>query len=372
MPLVHAVVGIAPDRNQPRRRDLGLLCLSSRPRAGSGVHTAAGARRTRCVIAQATLGPDPALAGLRARRSSALRVRTPAAAGGSLSLCTSGRRWPAKRAPVLGGVGAGDRAGDPGVHDGAAPVTRDQIRGWLIIIGLALIATVFFNVSQQIAGIVFGALGLLFIVLMWYFGYSWYRDNLTAISLMPDRQRNALYGGAGALTGAAAMWSLDKFGLIDSGRVHAAARADCDRRRTGCVLGLAGVQALLPVTCSPRPRSARPRRRSGPGGFRWVRRSSSRIWSGPTGSRCSIGCGPPSRSRGCRRWAAGWSRPIALPAACWVRARASPSRPHENLVRASLGQMMLTTDLPRARATCARRSKRRFTAGRWRSVSPGR
>ena len=82
-------------------------------------------------------------------------------------------------------------------------MTRDQIRGWLIIIGLALIATVFFNVSQQIAGIVFGALGLLFIVLMWYFGYSWYRDNLTAISLMPDRQRNALYAGAGALTGAA-------------------------------------------------------------------------------------------------------------------------------------------------------------------------
>ena len=96
-------------------------------------------------------------------------------------------------------------------------MTRDQIRGWLIIIGLALIATVFFSVSQQIAAIVFGALGLLFIVLMWYFGYSWYRDNLTAISLMPDRQRNALYGGAGALTVAAAMWSLDKFGLIHLG-----------------------------------------------------------------------------------------------------------------------------------------------------------
>jgi drug/metabolite transporter (DMT)-like permease len=96
-------------------------------------------------------------------------------------------------------------------------VTRDRVRGWLIIVGLALIATVFFNVSQQIAGIVFGALGLLFIVLMWYFGYSWYRDNLTAISLMPDRQRNALYAGAGALTAAAAMWSLSKFGLIHLG-----------------------------------------------------------------------------------------------------------------------------------------------------------
>lgn len=96
-------------------------------------------------------------------------------------------------------------------------MTRDQARGALIIIGLAVLATVFFNQSQQIAGIVFGALGLLFIVLMWYFGYTWYRNNLTAISLMPDRQRNALYAGIGALTIAAAMWSLDQFGLINLG-----------------------------------------------------------------------------------------------------------------------------------------------------------
>jgi drug/metabolite transporter (DMT)-like permease len=96
-------------------------------------------------------------------------------------------------------------------------MTRDQIRGALIILGLAVLATVFFNQSQQIAGIVFGALGLLFIVLMWYFGYSWYRNNLTAISLMPDRQRNALYGGIGLLTVCAAMWSLDQFGLISLG-----------------------------------------------------------------------------------------------------------------------------------------------------------
>ena len=96
-------------------------------------------------------------------------------------------------------------------------MTRDQARGALIIVGLAVLATVFFNQSQQIAGIVFGALGLLFIVLMWYFGYSWYRNNLTAISLMPDRQRNALYAGIGALTVAAAMWSLDQFGLIRLG-----------------------------------------------------------------------------------------------------------------------------------------------------------
>lgn len=96
-------------------------------------------------------------------------------------------------------------------------MSRDQIRGVLIIVGLAVLGTVFFNQSQQIAGIVFGALGLLFIVLMWYFGYNWYRNNLTAISLMPDRQRNLLYAGIGVLTIAAAMWSLDQFGLINLG-----------------------------------------------------------------------------------------------------------------------------------------------------------
>ena len=53
-------------------------------------------------------------------------------------------------------------------------MTSDQIRGWLIIIGLSVLATVFFNQSQQIAGI-------------------------------------------GALTVAAAMWSLDQFGLISLG-----------------------------------------------------------------------------------------------------------------------------------------------------------
>lgn len=96
-------------------------------------------------------------------------------------------------------------------------MTRDQIRGWLIIIGLALMATVFFNQSQQIAHIVFGAIGLLFIALLWFFGYSWYRNNLTAISLMPDRQRNLLYVGIGLVTVAGAMWSLDQFGLLHLG-----------------------------------------------------------------------------------------------------------------------------------------------------------
>ena len=100
-------------------------------------------------------------------------------------------------------------------------MSRDQIRGWLIIVGLALLATVFFNQSQQIAHIVFGALGLLFIALLWFFGYSWYRNNLTAISLMPDRQRSMLYLGMGLVTLAGAAWSLDQFGLIDLGSLLA-------------------------------------------------------------------------------------------------------------------------------------------------------
>jgi uncharacterized membrane protein len=96
-------------------------------------------------------------------------------------------------------------------------MTRDTIRGFLIIIGLAIVATVFFNVSQQIFGIVLGTLSLLFIVILWYFGYNWYRSNRMAISLMPDRQRNVLYAGMGAVTVAFACYSLQQFGLVDLG-----------------------------------------------------------------------------------------------------------------------------------------------------------
>jgi len=96
-------------------------------------------------------------------------------------------------------------------------MTRDTIRGFLIIIGVAIVATVFFNVSQQIFNIVLGTLSLLFIIILWYFGYSWYRSNRMAISLMPDRQRNVLYAGMGAVTVSAALYSLSQFGLVSLG-----------------------------------------------------------------------------------------------------------------------------------------------------------
>ena len=96
-------------------------------------------------------------------------------------------------------------------------MTRDTIRGFLIIIGIAIVATVFFNVSQRIFDIVLGTLSLLFILILWYFGYSWYRSNRMAISLMPDRQRNVLYLGMGAVTVAFACYSLDAFGLVHLG-----------------------------------------------------------------------------------------------------------------------------------------------------------
>ena len=96
-------------------------------------------------------------------------------------------------------------------------MTRDTIRGFLIIIGVAIVATVFFNTSQRIFDIVLGSLSLLFIVIMWYFGYSWYRSNRMAISLMPDRQRNVLYLGMGAVTVAFACYSVTAFGLVDLG-----------------------------------------------------------------------------------------------------------------------------------------------------------
>ena len=79
-------------------------------------------------------------------------------------------------------------------------MSRDTIRGLLIVLGLAIVATVFSTTSRAVADAVFGAIGLIFICLMWYFGYRWYRENRMAISLMPDRQRNVLYAGMGAVT----------------------------------------------------------------------------------------------------------------------------------------------------------------------------
>ena len=132
-------------------------------------------------------------------------------------------------------------------------MTRDTIRGFLIIIGLAIVATVFFNVSQQIFGIVLGTLSLLFIVILWYFGYSWYRSNRMAISLMPDRQRNVLYAGMGAVTVAFALLLPP---AVRPGRPRRAAHAARGRRPGGGVrdvLGRAGVEALLPVGAALTP-----------------------------------------------------------------------------------------------------------------------
>ena len=96
-------------------------------------------------------------------------------------------------------------------------MSRDTIRGLLIVLGLAIVATVFSTTSRAVADAVFGAIGLIFICLMWYFGYRWYRENRMAISLMPDRQRNVLYAGMGALTVAFGCYSIDAFGLVDLG-----------------------------------------------------------------------------------------------------------------------------------------------------------
>jgi hypothetical protein len=96
-------------------------------------------------------------------------------------------------------------------------MTRETIRGLLIVLGIAIIATVFSETSAAIASALFGAVGLIFICLMWYFGYRWYRENRMAISLMPDRQRTILYAGMGAVTVSAALYSLSQFGLVALG-----------------------------------------------------------------------------------------------------------------------------------------------------------
>ncbi len=94
---------------------------------------------------------------------------------------------------------------------------RGTLRGFAIIIAIAAVATVFWSVSSGILAAILGAFGLIFICLLWYFGSAWYHRNRMAISLMPDKQRAILYGGLGAVTVAAALYSLSQFHLISLG-----------------------------------------------------------------------------------------------------------------------------------------------------------
>ena len=96
-------------------------------------------------------------------------------------------------------------------------MSNETLRGFGIIIAIAAVATVFFSVSTEIAHAIIGAIGLIFICLLWYFCYAWYHRNRMAISLMPDKQRNILYAGLGAVTVTAALWSLEQFNLLDLG-----------------------------------------------------------------------------------------------------------------------------------------------------------
>ena len=96
-------------------------------------------------------------------------------------------------------------------------MSRDTLRGFGIIIAVAAVATVFFTVSSTIFHAILGAISLIFICLLWYFGYGWYHRNRMAISLMPDKQRNILYAGLGAVTVSAALYSLAQFNLVDLG-----------------------------------------------------------------------------------------------------------------------------------------------------------
>jgi hypothetical protein len=95
--------------------------------------------------------------------------------------------------------------------------TNDTLRGFGIIVAIAAVATLVGTVSSAIFSEILGAISLVFICLLWYFGYGWYHRNRMAISLMPDRQRSILYLGLGAVTVAAALYSLGKFGLLDLG-----------------------------------------------------------------------------------------------------------------------------------------------------------
>ena len=96
-------------------------------------------------------------------------------------------------------------------------MTRDQIRGHLIVIAVAILGTVFFGVSARVTGILLGVISLAFLVLLWVFAFTWYRNNRMAISLMPDRQRNVMYASMAAVTIPAAVYSITRIVSIDIG-----------------------------------------------------------------------------------------------------------------------------------------------------------
>jgi hypothetical protein len=96
-------------------------------------------------------------------------------------------------------------------------MTRDTIRALAIVLLIAAIATAGSETSTVIASAIFGAISMLFVVLLWFFGYRWYQQNRMAISLMPDRERAILYLGMGTVTVTAALFSLEQFGLLGLG-----------------------------------------------------------------------------------------------------------------------------------------------------------
>jgi len=49
---------------------------------------------------------------------------------------------------------------------------RDNLRGFAIVIAIAAVATVFFEVSSAIFSAILGAISLIFICLLWYLGYG--------------------------------------------------------------------------------------------------------------------------------------------------------------------------------------------------------
>ena len=72
-------------------------------------------------------------------------------------------------------------------------MTRDTIRALAIVVLIAAIATAGSQTSTVIASAIFGAISMLFVVLLWFFGYRWYQQNRMAISLMPELEMLSVY-----------------------------------------------------------------------------------------------------------------------------------------------------------------------------------
>jgi hypothetical protein len=75
----------------------------------------------------------------------------------------------------------------------------DTTRNVLIVVGAALLLTLFTGVLGPIAGLLLAVLQILLLVALAYLAYTFWRGNRYRIAMMPQTQQALLYGAAALL-----------------------------------------------------------------------------------------------------------------------------------------------------------------------------